>query len=539
MEVINIRLKDYFSILLLILMLLISIQSIYAEDNSTAELEGNIMDEDLKETQIEEDIVTEEPSQKTNITIEPVKTEATFQTGNCTFKITDAETGNPIVNKTIKFSVYVPGMVTYTANQQSKTDTNGIAVFQLKEVKKQNPFNNHNLDVGTYNLTITGLDDLNGEMKIPITVKKADVIITPIPYREDKGSSKKFKINVTSRDTGEGMSFIKLSLYIPHSSEKYYTITTSNDGIGEISTSGLGIGEYPVTVTTNDTNLNSAEATSTIIINKINLNVEILSLISEFNSGKTVSLKVSDENAKPVSGITLRTTIDGKDYALKTNDRGEADIATSLNVGTHQMIVSVYSSIYTSTNLVKTFNIKKATGILKASTTIIYYKCGKYMTVKLINSKTKQPMFNSKIHFQVKKSNRVISNYYGTTNRDGIIKFNIDLKPGKYIIIITGNDAKSFSAKKITKKLTIKKIPVKLSVKKSSKKLIIKAVNKKTKKVVSGIKLKVKIDGKSYTGKTGLKGTVTVKLTKGSHKVVVKLANKYYSSKTLKKTVKI
>ena len=66
-------------------------------------------------------------------------------------------------------------------------------------------------------------------------------------------------------------------------------------------------------------------------------------------------------------------------------------------------------------------------------------------------------MFNSKIHFQVKKSNKVIANYYGTTNKDEIIRFNINLKPAKYTIVVNGNDQKSFSVKKISAKLTVKK----------------------------------------------------------------------------------
>ena len=350
-------------------------------------------------------------------------------------------------------------------------------------------------------------------------------------------------MNVTSRETGARIAYAKLLLYIPQSKDKYYTVVTSENGIGEIPVSGLSIGEYPVTISTNDVNLNPSQATSTIIINKINVTVEVKSLISEYNSGKTVVLKVTNEEGKPMSGITLKTTIDGKDYALKTNSKGEADIATSLNVGTHKMEISVYSNIYTSKKLVKTFNIQKAAGTLSAPSTTVYYKSGKYLTVKLINSKTKEPMFNSKIHFQVKKSNKVIANYYGTTNKDGLIRFNINLKPAKYTIIVNGNDAKSFSVKKISAKLTVKKTPVKITAKKSSKKVTIKLINKKTKKAASGVKLKLKVKVgktvKTYTGKTNSKGTVTMKMKKGSYKLTVNVADKCYSSKALKKTIKI
>lgn len=135
-------------------------------------------------------------------------------------------------------------------------------------------------------------------------------------------------MNVTSRETGARIAYAKLLLYIPQSKDKYYTITTSKDGIGEIEVSGLNIGEYPVTISTNDANLNPSQANATIIINKLNLTVEVISLISQYNSGKTVVLKVTNEFGDPMSGITLKTTIDGKDYALKTDSKGKADIAT-------------------------------------------------------------------------------------------------------------------------------------------------------------------------------------------------------------------
>ena len=384
---------------------------------------------------------------------------------------------------------------------------------------------------------------MNGSAILPITVERADVIITPNIYREDRGSKKNFTMNVTSRETGKRIAFAKLSLYIPQSKDKYYTITTSKDGIGEIAVSGLNIGEYPVTISTNDANLNPSQANATIIINKLNLTVEVISLISQYNSGKTVVLKVTNESGDPMSGITLKTTIDGKDYALKTDSKGQADIATSLSVGTHKMEISVYSNIYTSEKIVKTFNIKKATGTLSAPTTTVYYKSGKYLTVKLINSKSKEPMFNSKIHFQVKKSNKVIANYYGTTNKDGIIRFNINLKPAKYTIVVNGNDQKSFSVKKISSKLTVKKTPVKITAKKSSKKVTIKLINKKTKKAANGVKLKLKVKiGKTtkiYKAKTSSNGIVTLKMKKGSYKLTVNVADNCYSSKALKKSIKI
>ena len=70
--------------------------------------------------------------------------------------------------------------------------------------------------------------------------------------------------------------------------------------------------------------------------------------------------------------------------------------------------------------------------------------------------------------------------------------------------------------------------------------------NTKTKKVIKGVKVKIKVytgkKYKTYTVKTNSKGiaNLNVKSLKvGSHKVVVSSANKYCVAKTAKSTIKI
>lgn len=70
-------------------------------------------------------------------------------------------------------------MIAGPDRQISKTDANGIVTYQLSKIDNKNP-KTKSLSTGTYNITITGKDDLNGQTVIPITVDRADVIIAQI-----------------------------------------------------------------------------------------------------------------------------------------------------------------------------------------------------------------------------------------------------------------------------------------------------------------------------------------------------------------------
>ena len=89
--------------------------------------------------------------------------------------------------------------------------------------------------------------------------------------------------------------------------------------------------------------------------------------------------------------------------------------------------------------------------------------------------------------------------------------------------------------------------PKKLTAKKGAKSYFkVTVKNKKTKKVIKGVKVKIKVytgkKSKTYTVKTNSKGIaklLTKKLKVGKHKVVVSSANKYVTAKKAKSTIKI
>ena len=479
-----------------------------------------------------------------NIKIEPLKTSAQFYVGAWTLKITDIDTGEAVKNKSIRIKIPLTGAVTYEAHADNTTDDQGIVTFNTNSI--YNPsVKSDNLEVGEHNFTISGIGQLKGTLKTTLTVEKTDVIITPIPYKEAMASNEKFKVKVTNKETGVVMKGAVLSLYIPQSRDLYYPMTTGSDGIASISVSELNIGDYSATISTNDSNLNPSEANTNIIITKeVKLSVE--SVTKYFNSGKTTVIKVTDLNGNALSNIPVQIKIDGLSYVYRTNSKGKIEFSTSVNIGKHKLAVNVLGSMYISNSVEKTFTVKKAQAKLSILSKTYYYKSGQYITVKLTNTKNKKAVFNARIHFKIKVSKTKYNNYYGTSNIDGKIKFNNELNPGTYEVIISGDDSKNFNAKSLKTKLIVKKSPIKIKTKTKNKKLQITATNKKSKKPVSGIRLNVKVQTgskyKTFNVKTNSKGISNLNLKSvksGAHKVVISTNDGFYTLKSYKTKVKI
>ena len=481
-----------------------------------------------------------------NVKIESLTESGEYQVGTFDFKITDLDTGEAVVNKSLTVKYRIQGVVVMDQTQTITTNSEGIATFYLNKVKNPSYKNENVLPVGKYNITVRGSGDLKGELQTQITIRKADVIITPSSYAENPGSLKNYTVKVTSKATGEAIKFAEIVLNIPGTADVNYRLTTSKDGIASIDVSKLNIGEYPLTAVSNDTNLNNASAEGKISITKIKVKVNILSTVTYFNSGTTVKVRITDLNGKAVEGVPVQIKIDKESFVYTTNAKGEVELLTSYNVGKHKMTVSAVGNRYTSDSVGKTLNIKKASGKLTASNKKYYYNSGKYLTVKLVNTKNKKGIFNAKLQFKIKISKTKYSTFYGTTQKEGKIKLNVDLKPGKYEITIKGNDKKNFKANTLKTIITVKKAPVKLTTKTVKKQLQIKVTNKKSKKLVSGLKLKIKVytgkKVKTFNAKSNKKGICNVNLNsikKGTHKISVSLKNDYYSLNNYGKNIKI
>ncbi|MDO5820231.1 MAG: hypothetical protein Q4Q32_00250 [Methanobrevibacter sp.] len=495
-----------------------------------------------------------------NVIITPVNTNGSYQSGNLTFKVTDADGETDLTNKTVNAGFYVKvGSIRFGLSSSLTIDENGIASFNLNTEKFSTLYyflGSNYIPVGDYNFTISGEGQLKGNATANVTIEKADVNITANKFTGDYGTTEKFKITVTSA-AGELMKDIHLQLYMPQTSGKYYNVTTNENGTCEITVSGLVGGDYNVTVSTIDNNTNNASKNSSIVINKVKVKIDTSSKTMYYNSGSTAKITIKNaKTGKAVAGVYVfvrlyTSSTKYNDYLFMTNSKGVVEFSAPLDVGKHKMIVATADTRYEGSSVTKTITVKNAPAKITAAKKTAYYKQGKYFVVKVTNTKNNKPIYNAKLNIRVFVTSTKYYNFNGRTGANGQIKLSMDLKPGTYNVVIIDKDS-NMVAKQATSKMVIKKAPAKFSApkvtakKKANKYFKVKVINKKTKKIIPGVKVKVKVytgkKSKTYTIKTNSKGIAklsTKSLKVGNHKVVITSANKYVKASKKTSSIKI
>lgn len=502
-----------------------------------------------------------------NIKVEAINNVVEYQSGKLTYKITDMDTNEALANKTINLeyritagSISISGIsgsgITIVSTISNTTNENGEVTFDNNKMNGQGwGF----MDVGNHTVTIKSgnFNKTNGTSQ-NITINKANINIIIDDYHEYYGSDKKIKITVTNVATGDPVKSTILHLYLPSTTQKDYYFQTNENGTSEINVKGFVGGTYDLTISNNDTkNINNKTTEGSFTILKIPIVNNAKDVSVYYNTGATQTIKLT-KDGKGVSGVYVlvrlySTSKKYNDYLFQTNSKGEISYSASLAVGKHKVIVSSADSRYDFKQATKTITVKKASAKITAKKLTTYYKGGKYFTLKVTNTKNNKPIYAAKVNIKLFISKNRYYNYNGNTGMNGELRLSVDnLKPGTYKVVIAGADNKNFAAKEITSKIIIKKAPAKftpkkITAKKGAKKYFkVTVKNKKTKKVIPGVKIKVKVytgkKAKSYTVKTNSKGIAklsTAKLKVGKHKVVITSANKYVTAKKAKSTIKI
>ena len=503
-----------------------------------------------------------------NIKVEAINNIVEYQSGKLTYKITDLDTNEALANKTINLEYRITtgtissisgisgSGITIISTISNTTDENGIVTFDNNKMNGQGfGF----MDVGNSTVTIkSGQFNKTENTSQAIVINKANIKIVIEDYKEYYGSEKKIKITVTNAATGDPVKNTILHLYLPITTQKDYYFQTNENGTSEVNVNGFVGGTYDLTVSNNDTkNINNMSVNGSFTILKLPVVINAKDVTVYYNTGTTATIKIT-KDGKPLSGMYVLVTLYSSakkynNYLFQTNNKGEISFSASLTVGKHKMIINSADNRYEANQVTKTITVKKASGKLTAKKVTTYYKAGKYFTVKLTNTKKKKPIYDAKVNIKIFISKNRYYNYNGKTGMNGQIKLLLDtLKPGSYKVVISCADKKDYSAKEITSKIVIKKAPAKLTpkkmtAKKGAKKFFqVKVKNKKTKKVIKGVKVKIKVytgkKAKTFTAKTNAKGIAkisTAKLKVGKHKVVVTSANKYVVAKKAKSTIKI
>ena len=324
---------------------------------------------------------------------------------------------------------------------------------------------------------------------------------------------------------------------------KSYTKITDNKGKVSLNIN-LNPGSYRTLISFNGDDV--FHESSKVVYVKVNKIVPklILSQSGSYYKAKTLTVKVINSHTnKAMCNVMLSVKFNDKKVSLRTNSNGIATYNVPYAPGTYSVTVTTVSTNTLSTHSAKlNVKINKANNVdispTKLTTT---YDSGKYFQIKV--TKDSKPMIGVKLKIKVYTDNKY-KTISLTTNNAGIAKYHCSkLSIGIHKVIIeSGEPTQYLQADSKTSTIKINKAPTIVNAKnivhkyKANKYFTANIKNKATGKIITGIKVSLKVytgkNYKTYTLTTNDKGTIylnTKILSVGTHKVIISSANNKYT----------
>ncbi len=317
---------------------------------------------------------------------------------------------------------------------------------------------------------------------------------------------------------------------------------TVKNGIATYTYTPTKAGNLTIKVFYSDSNLfKDSNSINTFYVGKTTATATLSQQGSYYKATK-LNVKLVNADGTPLGGEKVSITIGGKTVTVTTNSNGIATYNVPLAPGTYSCSVKSASSNVVFNTVTKKVTIKKVTGVVIAPTALTTtYNSTKYFQVKVYKGSNLFVGVKLKLKIFTGKKYKTVT---VTTDKNGIAKYAASrLALGKHKIIVScAESTKYMTAKSKTSYVTINEAPTTVSAPKVTNKykqsnyFKITVKNKATGKVVSGLKLKLKVyTGKSYkiytvtTNSKGVASFNTKGLSKGTHKVVISSGNKYYT----------
>ncbi|WP_458405621.1 hypothetical protein [Methanobrevibacter sp.] len=272
-------------------------------------------------------------------------------------------------------------------------------------------------------------------------------------------------------------------------------------------------------------------------VEKLIPSIEAIDMTRGWNSPYDYQAVFYDKKHNPLANTEVIFNVDGKNYTVKTDDNGLAQL-TSSKLAIGEYVITLINNV-TGENATAKLSIVKR--LIENKDLTLYYRDGSKWDVRAIGDDG-NPVGKGEI---VVITTHGIS-YKCMTDKNGYARLRIELLPKSYPITAEYKDYKVTNKLKVIQ--TLKPVKKTIKVKKSAKSFKIKASLKQGKKPVKGQKIVFKIKGKKYSAKTNKKGIATVKVKKNiikklkkgkKYKVTITYSLNYtYSNKIANNRVK-
>ncbi len=280
-----------------------------------------------------------------------------------------------------------------------------------------------------------------------------------------------------------------------------------------------------------------------------------LSQSGSYYGDKTLTVTLVNKNTnEAIADASILLKTNGKEIQLYTNAKGQATYNVPFTPGTYSATASVNDDdIKASAVTLNGIKIAKAPITITPTKLSTTYASGKNFQVKVINSKTKKVVSGTKLSLKV-YTGKKYKTVTVKTNSKGIATYAAStLAIGTHKIIVSNAQTNLYTGSAKTSSVKISKAsyniiaPTVTNGYKQAGSFKITVKNKASGKVVSGVKLTVKVytgkKYKTYSLKTNSKGVATIStkaLTKTTHKVVISTPKTtYYNAASKSSSIKI
>lgn len=266
-------------------------------------------------------------------------------------------------------------------------------------------------------------------------------------------------------------------------------------------------------LTASNANENKLESSikQSVSANKIKVNIKSRDVKMHYKDGSKFTVELKNQFNQPMKKYKVKIAIDGKTYTKTTDSKGKASISLNLKSGKYTVITT-----FDETTLFKKQSVKNTVTIkstIKCEDFSKYYKNTRAYYSTFYDQKGKL-LKDTTVKFKVNSKT-----YCVKTNKKGVGKLAIDLKPGKYSIASLNPK----TSERITKTLTVKSIleTKDLTMNESdASRFTVKVLNCYG-KASANKKVTLKVNGKTYTPKSNTNGiaTQTIDLPAGKYTI--------------------
>ena len=396
-----------------------------------------------------------------------------------------------------------------SASDVNMTDSDTLDLSDENEIESSNDLESVNSNTLSTN---------NDDVSLQDVVKNQTELTSPTTTTYYKGS-----FSVTLKDSSSNVALANKNVNFVIDNVNYNT-TTDDSGVASINLR-LMPGKYSVTsyfagddAYTPSNNLTTAlEVLSTIKANDV----------TTYYKGSTqYSATFLDSHGNVLANREVTITVNGKSNVVKTDGNGVASLPMDYKPGTYKVVSTDPTTGY---ELTTTFKILST---ISGSNTYNVAGTNKKFTVKFLKSNG-APLAKQTVKFKLNGKT-----YKVKTDKKGKASISLKkLKKGTYKVVCYNKDGltKTFKIKvykKATTKVTTKFYTF---LKSDSKKVKVTLTNSLSHNVLSGKKVKMTINGKSYYKKTNKKGVATFKLPslkRGIHTIKYKFSGSGYYQKS-------